>query len=228
MVDSVSSSSYSSTTVSENKSSLGKDDFLKLMIAQLKNQDPLNPMDGTEYAAQLAQFSSLEQLTNLNTSMQESLSANYQLTQSINNSLMAAMVGKEVKLAGETVQVSGQDSISLGYTLPSDAKSVTVKIYDQYGSLVKTFNDLSGSTGDTKLSWDLTDNDGNKISNGTYTFDVQAIDYQGESLTVDTFKTGIIDGVKFSSDGTYIVVGGAQYSISDVSEILNSKDGGGN
>lgn len=208
------------------KSTMGKDDFLKLMIEQLKNQDPLNPMDGSEYAAQLAQFSSLEQLSNLNSAVQESMNANYQLTQSINNSLMAAMVGKEVKVAGQVIQAAGQDSVSLGYTLPADAKSVTVKIYDQYGQLVRTIENLPGQSGDSKLSWDLSDNDGNKVTDGYYSFDVEAVDYQGQAMTVDMFKTGIIDGVKFSKDGTYLMIGGAQYSISDVTEILNSKTGG--
>ena len=123
MVDPITSTSTTSTQQTTGKSSLGKDDFMKLMISQLQNQDPLNPMDGTAFSAQLAQFSSLEQLTNLNTYMKQSLDANATLTQSINNTLITGLIGKGVKLSGGDLKVNGQDSITLGYNLPTEAKT---------------------------------------------------------------------------------------------------------
>jgi len=75
------------TQTAANKSVLGKDDFLKMLVQQLRYQDPLNPMKGDEFATQLAQFSSVEQLNNINTSLTDSLNANYMLTQAINNGL---------------------------------------------------------------------------------------------------------------------------------------------
>ena len=218
MVNGVTSSS-STSTVSNSSSVLGKDDFFKMLMAQLKNQDPLNPTDGTQFASQLAQFSSLEQLSNLNASVNNSINANYLLTQSINNTLSSTLIGKEVKLNGSTLQNNGQGSIDFGYNLPSDASKVTVKIYNSNGTLVKTINDA----GDNKLSWDFTDNDGNNLSQGNYTVKVSAVNDAGAEITPGLFQFGTIDAVRFTDQGTKLVIGGAEYQLSDILEIINPK-----
>lgn len=216
-----------SANVKQNKGTLGKDDFLKLMIQQLKNQDPLNPLDGTEYASQLAQFSSLEQLTNLNSSITKSMDVNYLLTQSINNTMVATLIGKEVKIDGNNLNVVGQEKIDVGYNLPAQAKSVVVKIMDSNGNVVRLL-DGSVESGRSKVSWDLCDNNGEKVKNGNYTFEVEAYSMSGEKLTLSTYKIGLIDGVRFTDKGSMLLVGGAEYSISDILEILNSLNNGGN
>ena len=222
MVDPITSTSTSSTQQTTGKSSLGKDDFMKLMISQLKNQDPLNPMDGTAFSAQLAQFSSLEQLTNLNTYMKQSIDANATLTQSINNTLITGLIGKGVKLSGGDIKVNGQDSITLGYNLPTEAKTAQIKIYNKSGALVKTIDGISTSSGSNKLSWDLTDNNGNKLPTGNYKFEVDAVNLSGDNMTLDIYKIGTIDGVRFTDQGTVLLVGGAEYSLADIAEVLNN------
>lgn len=225
MVSEVKNNSNTST-VSSNKSVLGKDDFLKLMIAQLKNQDPLNPMDGTEYASQLAQFSSLEQLTNLNSYLKQSIDANYMLTQSINNTMLANLIGKEVKVNSKDLQVNGQESLSIGYELPEGVKSVKVNIYNQYGTLIKSL-EASNKKGSNKLLWDLTDNNGEKVINGDYKYEVIASDYNDNAVNVTSYILGLIDGIKYSENGTLLIINGAQYSVGDILEIIN-KQGGDN
>lgn len=226
MVNSITNTA-STSNVKENKGTLGKDDFLKLMIQQLKNQDPLNPLDGTEYASQLAQFSSLEQLTNLNSSITKSMDVNYLLTQSINNTMVATLIGKEVKIDGNNLNVIGQDKIDLGYDLPVQAKNVVVKVLDSNGNVVRLM-DGSVEAGKAKVSWDLCDNNGEKVKNGKYTFEVEAYNMSGEKMTLSTYKIGLIDGVRFTQNGSMLLVGGAEYSISDILEILNSSSNGGN
>ncbi len=230
MVDNISSTASSTQTAANTSTPniMGKDDFMKLMITQLKNQDPLNPMDGSQYAAQLAQFSSLEQLTNLNDSVNKSIDANYFLTQSINNTLTTTLIGKDVKLLGNKIPYSDQQNITIGYNLPSDAASVKVNIYDKSGALVKSYEDAENSTGEHKLSWDFTDNDGNNVVKGDYTFEVVASNSAGDPITLDQYQIGSIDGVRFTESGTKLLVDNVEYEPSDILEILNSSQSDGN
>ncbi|MCX7875648.1 MAG: flagellar hook capping protein [Melioribacteraceae bacterium] len=230
MVDGISNQNTSSINQNTNtkKGVLGKDDFLKLMIAQLKNQDPLNPMDGTEYAAQLAQFTSLEQLTNLNANVSKSIDTNYILTQSINNTLAATLIGKEVKIDGNTIQNTGQNNVTIGYTLPNNVASVSIKIYNEQGALVKTIYDPPKNLGTNKLSYNFSDNSGGKLPNGKYTFEIEALDMNNKKLTTTAFKQGLINGIRFSANGAVLVVDGAEYSFSDVLEIINHNGGDNN
>jgi len=200
---------------------MGKDAFLELMIAQMQNQDPMDPMDGTEYAAQLAQFSALEQLTNLNTSMDASIDADYYLTQSINNTLTATLIGNDVKLASPTLHNIGQDSVEFGYNLPVDASQVSIEIFNEHGALIRTITEDDFSSGDHKLSWDFSDDNGKKLPEGSYRFEVTAKDTQGENMIVNSYGIGAIDGVKFGENGTTLIVGGIEYNLADVIEILN-------
>lgn len=226
MVDPIGSSYSGFNPAGQGKSVLGKDDFMKLLVKQMQNQDPLSPMEGSEFAAQLAQFSSLEQLTNLNDLMGASLEANYYLTQSINNTMTATLIGKEVKLEGSSLEYKGQEEVNFGYNLPADAKSVTVNIYNDKGALVRTIKNASTDAGTTKLSWDFTDNEGSKLPTGKYRFEVEAKNNNDENMAVSSFIWGQIDGVKFSDSGSTLLVGGVEYYLSDILEILNPADPG--
>jgi flagellar basal-body rod modification protein FlgD len=117
------------------ESVMGKDDFLKLLIVQLRNQDPLEPMKGTEFATQLAQFSSVEQLTNINSNLSESITTNQLMAQSIGNALAATMIGKTVKASGNAFTVATSGNMHLGYSLSTAAASVKVSIRDANGLL---------------------------------------------------------------------------------------------
>lgn len=208
-------------TYGEDKNVMGKDDFLKLMIEQLKNQDPMDPLDGSEYAAQLAQFTSLEQLTNLNDSMSASIDANYLLTQSINNTMTATLIGNEAKVGGNDFVYTGQDNVQIGYDLPANASSVEVNIYNEAGALVKTYENSPTEPGDHKLSWDFTDSNGSKLPVGNYRFEVNAKSNSGEDMTLTTYKFGTIDGIRFTEQGALMMIGGASYLPSDILELIN-------
>jgi len=93
-----------------------------------------------------------------------------------------------VKISGADITNSGQDSVQLGYNLASNASKVSINIYDSNGTLVKTMNNLSTAAGDNKLSWDFTDNSGNKVPNGNYTFEVKAKTISGQEMTADIYK----------------------------------------
>ena len=216
----------SSYTANSANATMGKDDFLKLMLTQLKNQDPLSPLEGTEFAAQLAQFTSLEQLMNLNDSMETSIDANYYLTQSINNTLAATLIGKDVKLSTNEFSFSNQENMTLGYNLSSQASSISIKVYNDSGALVKTIENAPKMSGDNKLIWDFTDNEGNKVPQGKYRFEIEATDSQDQPISASKFIVGKIDGVKYSDYGTKLLINGSDYLLSDILEIYNSANGG--
>lgn len=161
------------TTASTSKTAdiMGKEDFLTLLVAQLQNQDPLNPDDPTEFTAQLAQFSSLEQLYNLNESM-----AGLTTAQANSEKLAAlSLIGKEVSYNGSKFTYDGTP-VSVGYQLDGAATSVTLSLQDADGKTVKTLQaaDTELTAGNHFITWDGTDLDGNPVAAGTYKIVLQA------------------------------------------------------
>jgi flagellar basal-body rod modification protein FlgD len=201
------------------KSTLGKDDFLSLLITQMQHQDPLDPMKGTEFAAQLAQFSSLEQLTNINSNLEQSLTANAMLSSSINNALAATFIGKEVRATGSTFQFSTAGNVKLGYCLEDEASAVSVRIYDSGGKLVRTISGPAG-TGDKTVAWDGTDENGQALGSGSYTFKVEAVDSTGTEVASDAFVYGKVSAVRFKPEGTVFVIDGVEISLANILEIM--------
>jgi flagellar basal-body rod modification protein FlgD len=200
------------STTSTAKNTLGKDAFMKMMIAQLQNQDPLNPMDGTAFVAQLAQFSSLEQLQNLNnvmTSLPTYLG-------NFSNAQMVNLIGNEVTAAGNVINVSGS-SAKISYRLPSDIQSGAIKIYDSNGSLVDTVKIGSQKTGLQSTIWNCS-----KQGSGNYTYEVSATDKTGAEVTVDKLISGAVTGVSFKNGSAYLTINGQQVAFSDVVAINKS------
>ena len=151
---SASSRATSGTTLydQDDKSVMGKEDFLMLLVEQLKNQDPTNPEDATEFTSQLTEFSSLEQLENLNTSM-DSLIASNQNSDKIST---LGTIGKDVAYKGSEISYSGE-AVGLGYLLNTTAAEVTITL-SQNGGTVATLEGTEFSAGNHFLSWDgLTD-----------------------------------------------------------------------
>lgn len=210
-------SSIISGTTNTNQTSktvMGKDDFLKMLIAQIKNQDPLNPLDGTAFVAQLAQFSSLEQLQNMNTQM-SALSSSFT---SINNVQVANLIGNEVSANGNTTKVEGSTN-TLYYNLPSDVKQGTVKIYDAQGVLVNTQSFGAQKAGIHSLTWSCAN-----LPAGTYTFEVSATDTSGNTVTPSTMVTGTVTGATIKSGEPYLTVNGQDIAYADIVAIRKPTD----
>jgi flagellar basal-body rod modification protein FlgD len=191
------------------KNTLGKDSFMKMMIAQLQNQDPLNPMDGTAFVAQLAQFSSLEQLQNLN----DVMSSLPTYLGSFSNAQMANLIGSEATAAGNVIAASGS-STKISYQLPSDIQSGTIKIYNSNGALVDTVKIGSQKTGLQSTTW----NSSNQ-STGNYTYEINAVDRSGAEVKVAKMVSGQITGVSFKDGKSYLTINGQQVAFSDVATI---------
>jgi len=156
------------TNTASGNSALGSDAFMKLLVAQLQHQDPLNPQDNTEFVAQLAQFSSLEQQTETNKKMDQLL-----FTQG--SSAAFSLLGQEVVVATDSVYLQGDD-VNLGFSLDQDAAQATVKVIDADGHEVATFSLDNPQEGQNFVAWDGTDSSGEDLPKGTYKLEVEVKD----------------------------------------------------
>lgn len=196
--------------------SMGKDDFLTLLITQLQNQDPLNPADSTEYTAQLAQFSSLEQLSNVNANLEY-----MQLYQaSINNAQAVSFIGKEIISLGNDVRVTDGQAGKCRFELAGQAAGVAVNIYDSTGNLMRAIEQGAMDGGRQSVAWDGKDQNGNTVPDGDYTFEVMALDAADQKVDALTFSAGLVEGVTFIEGLTYFLVGNQKIPISDIIEVV--------
>lgn len=202
-----------------NRSTVKRDDFLKLLIAQMSNQDPLSPVDNQEFAAQLAQFSSLEQLQSIDTNIQYGVDMDMALTQSINNTLAATIIGRGVKASGNTVITNEEGIAQLSFDLSAQAKDVTVTITDSAGSVVREISLGTQGPGVHTIDWDGKNNNGVQMPDDTYQFSVTATDGNGNSISVTPLIQGIISGVRFADGSAYLLIGNQEISFGSVIEI---------
>ena len=184
---------------------MGKDEFLHLLTVQLQHQDPLNPMDQKKFAADLAQFSQLEQLSNMNSKM-DKMSENNGDEQKFYG---ASLIGKLALTSGASVDYDGKSSnIKIPFELQKDAKNLIVRIYDTKGQLIKQIDEEAKPGGHHVVKWDGLMMDGTVATKGTYAIEVKAWD---ESLTPFSGKTkgsGIVTGVQFENGETVLILNG--------------------
>ena len=198
---------------------LGKDQFMKLLIAQLRNQDPMNPMQGDQMAAQLAQFSSLEQLQQINSNLTAQQTAGGTLLGAVQSTAAIGAIGHVVTAIGNQLTVGGADpATSVQATFASDATKTTLHIYDSSGTEV-----ANASTGAEKSGMQ-TINLGNLTSGlpaGTYTYKIDAVDSGGKAVSVQTYTTARIDGVSTGTKGLVLTAGGITIPYGSVVRISN-------
>ena len=203
------------TKMADEDSSLGKDDFLKLLIAQLSAQDPFDPMGAQDFSAQLAQFTALEQMTNVNSNLEilQKLQTASHNTSSLN------LIGKTVESYGNAFRHSANSSETLSYSLASDAESVRIDIFDITGSQIDMVRIDNQTQGKNNASWDGFDKQGNPLPAGTYSFTVKADNQAGVPIAVDTFSSGLVSDVVFGEDETYVIVNGKELPISTIKRV---------
>lgn len=179
-----------------SKDDISKDAFLLLLVEQLKNQDPLEPMDGTDFTAQLAQFSSLEQQTSINDNL--TLLQDYSAT--LNRLSALDMIGKAVEFDGGgvgSVMVNGDGQpISLNFELVDNAQDVVIDIYNDAGGRVATLELGYYDLGPQNFNWNGKDADGNAFPQGRYTFDVVARDELNQLVATTVNGGGEVQGVE--------------------------------
>jgi flagellar basal-body rod modification protein FlgD len=205
---------YNQTQTSSTTQTLGKDAFLKLFVTQLRYQDPLSPMDNTQFIAQLAQFSSLEQLNNISTQLQDLLL----FQNSLQNTATTNLIGKQVKIPENEIYLKENGEVS--YTIQEDVSKVKISIYDSGGGLVKEVNLGQQTSGEKSYVWDGTDNSGNRVPEGHYQVKVDALDDSGNPVNVSTAVYGTVTGITFDNNITYLIIDDSlKIQLSEIQEI---------
>src|SRR5690606_9509582 len=210
-------SQYGVSTKQGTKSNeLGKDAFMELMIAQMKNQSPLDPQDNGQFISQLAQFSSLEGIQELNGTV-NSVAGNFRSTQALQAS---AMVGRSVYVPADSAKLGASGEIGGFVDLPASTGKLTISIMNSTGELVRQIDLGEQAAGDVKFTWDGKNAKGDPMPAGQYSIKAEA-SYAGASEQVQSFLKSNVDSVSIAKNGalTLNLAGRGSVSLSDVRQI---------
>lgn len=186
------------------------DQFLTLLTTQLANQDPLSPMDTTEFTNQLVLFAGVEQQIASNENLEEliSLSGGNQAVQAV------SYIGKRAEANGNIFQLT-EDGAEIGYDLATEAQTATILIFDSTDTLVR-LETANVEAGSHSFQWDGTNSDGVQLAPGAYSFAVSAIDENDAGVDVSTSVTGVVDGVEVRDEGVILTVGETEMLLDNV------------
>jgi flagellar basal-body rod modification protein FlgD len=205
VVDQNQSASQTST-----KNTLTQQDFLNLFVTQMKYQNPLDPIDNNQMATQMAQFGSLEALNNMNTTLGN--------IASMSNLQGIALLGKKVEATGNSLSIES-GKVSEGYYQLSNPGKVTIRIYDAQGRLVRAIDDGQKDISKQKIVWDGKSQEGATLPDGTYLFQVSAVDGNGQAISVSSSSIDTVTGVSFENGVIYLNWGSKKITLSDILSI---------
>ncbi|ABS61381.1 flagellar hook assembly protein FlgD [Fervidobacterium nodosum] len=205
---------FSTSTDRTTKKDLDKEAFLKLLITQLKSQDPLEPMKDRDFIAQMSQLSSLEQVMNMSKSVQSFVDTAAQLyrTQAV------SMIGKTAVVKTNVINVENGVPESKVFNLDSPA-NIVIKIFDSNGKLIKEEKIGQVEAGMQLFAWDGKDENGTKVKDGRYTFKILKTTPDGGYEEIPSVESGIVSGVQFDGNKINVIVSNKIYDISEISEI---------
>ena len=204
------------TTDAKGNQDISKQQFLTLFIEQLKAQDPLSPLSADQLTAQLAQFSSLEQLTKINTTL-EGLAGSAQKSES---ATLLGLIGKRVAFDGSKLQVQDGQAATVGYKLSSSAAEVIATVHAADGTTVRTVPLGAEGTGEHTFAFDGKDDAGARVPDGAYHVTITAAATAGTTgvpVALDTEVT--VDGVDLSSDPPALLAGTTRITLDKVREV---------
>lgn len=196
---------------------MGKDEFLKILVAQLRHQDPMNPMQGNEMAVQLAQFSSVEQLINLNRALEYQTNLQGAVVEALNGSAAVSALGHQVLAAGNTVMIPAEGDVSVTIAVDAAGGRGTLRIFDESGRQVGTrdLGSLRGGRQDVELG-----SAAEGLAPGRYTYAVEVRGAGGEVIQTSTYFRTRIDGIRYTAEGPMLTGDGVLIPFGSIVEIL--------
>lgn len=198
----------SSSSQAKENDGIGKEEFLTMLVAQLQNQDPLDPMSNDDFAVNLAQFSQLEQLISINKNLEENNKSGADTFSS-----MASYLGHEVVLDSNSTRVTDGDAGSISFDLSSDAESVKVELLNESGTTMGTVNLDAMSKGHCCVDLDHV-----AVANGEYQLKVTAVSKAGVESNPVAYRAGIVDGY-IPGETPVLLVNGNEITLDNIKEV---------
>jgi flagellar basal-body rod modification protein FlgD len=192
-------SAAAGTTAAKKNDALDQADFLRLMTTQLQQQDPLKPMDNSQMVAQMAQLSTVQGITDLNTTV-----AGFQQQMSSDQILRgAALVGHDVLVPSSKFALESEGDAAGVVAAPS-AGIVTVDVTDANGTVVRQISVEAEAAGEVAFAWDGKDANGNRLEPGSYGIKANHTATNGDSKTLSTYVQAPVESVTVGSDGLFL------------------------
>jgi len=214
------------TDQTQKQDILGKEDFLKMLVAQMQNQNPLEPMKDQEFIQQMTSFSSLEQLQNMNDTLSQDVQWNMMLSQTISNTMATNLIGREVTAQANVTSITADGATPIKFTSDSFATGGTITIKDGNGKAVRTLTVSNIQPGDNSITWDGKDDNGDSLPSGSYSYDISLQDARGNSVSTETYTSGVVQGVRYFNGQAYLVIDGSFIPLADVRNV-SLQDGSG-
>ncbi len=216
MISPVGTDANGQTQQTGSMQSLGKDDFLQLLVTKLQHQDPLEPMDDEDFIAQLAQFSSLEQMNNIADGISTSNEWDFLQMQSLNNTMASGLIGKEVDARYSGIYFDGSAASNISYTTDEYATSATFVVRDSDGNIVRTLQESDVQAGTGAVSWDGTDSHGNRVAEGYYSVEATAVSGDGQDFTPTLGMIGVVEAISYRDGSAFLNINGLEIPLGDV------------
>ena len=197
---------------------LSEETFLRLLSAQLQNQDPLEPASDVEFIQQMATFASLEQqrITNSNLNVMQLYEA------SINNSNALGIVGKEVKLQNNEINHEVGESHLLYYDSDSMAARVKITVTDSSGKEVFSTTQVGAEDGEQEFIWHGVDNDGNPVDEGDYEVNISLDDGDGNTFASPVYQRQRVTGLSYENGTIMVMMGDQKLPIENIVEVFEA------
>ncbi len=195
-----------------------KDIFLKLLVAQMENQDPLKPQDATQMSSQLAQFNMVEQQTASNNFLEQLVAAQGGGSSAAQPTTGASYLGHSVTVNQSQINYDGTNQ-NFSAVLDEPAVNAIAYIFNPAGEPVKTISMTNLSAGSNQIVWDGTTDSGTQAPQGAYSVEFSALNVNGGTVPASIQRSGVVDAVRFTSNGTELMVGGVAASLNNITEI---------